>query len=121
MSRCLQIAFLAGALLFVVPLFAQLHAGGFSLSASGTLATSYNGDYGNLTSSDHSIGVGGTGTVAGYYFNPNFLTFNATPYYNTGEGQLRLIAPSPTPAAWTVGHDFQWQLVFRIGQLFQSV
>ena len=39
-------------------------------------------DYGNLTSSDHSIGVGGTGTVSGYYFNPNFLSFNATPYYD---------------------------------------
>ncbi len=84
MSRCLQIAFLAGALLFALPLFAQLQADGFSLSASGMLSTSYNGDYGNLTSSDHSIGVGGTGTVAGYYFNPNFLSFNATPYYNTG-------------------------------------
>jgi hypothetical protein len=81
-NRCLQIAFLAGSLLFAGPLLAQLRFGGFSAAANGTLASSYTGDYGNLTSSDHSIGVGGSGTVTGYYFNPNFFSFTASPYYN---------------------------------------
>ncbi len=84
MSRRFQIAFLSGALLFSVPLFSQLQLGGFSLGANGTLSTAYNATYGNLSGSDHSIGVGGAGTIAGSYFNPNFFSFNATPYYNTG-------------------------------------
>jgi hypothetical protein len=84
-SRFLHLAciLLAGTLLFAAPLCAQLQLGNLSLSANGTLSTSYNADYGNLISSSHSIGVGGAGTVSGYYFNPNFLSFTATPYYNS--------------------------------------
>ena len=53
-----------------------------NLRLNGTLSAGYNGDYGNQTSSDHSIGLGGTGTASGYYYSPNFLAFSATPYYN---------------------------------------
>jgi hypothetical protein len=85
LSRRIQtvVLLLAGTLVLTVPLSAQLQLGdNLSLHASGTLSAGYSGDYGNLTSSDHSIGVGGTGTISGYYYNPNFLNFTATPYYS---------------------------------------
>ncbi len=74
---------LAGALVLTAPLLAQLQVGdNLNLRLNGTLSAGYNGDYGNQTSSDHSIGLGGTGTASGYYYSPNFLAFSATPYYN---------------------------------------
>ena len=85
LSRCIQSAsvLLAAVFALAVPLCAQLQVGdNLSMRLNGTLSTGYNGNYGNVTSSDHSIGVGFTGTLAGYYFNPNFLSFSATPYYN---------------------------------------
>ena len=74
---------LAGVFALTVPLRAQIQVGNnLNMSLSGSVSGGYNADYGNLTSSDHSFGVGGAGTLGGYYFNPNFLTFSATPYYN---------------------------------------
>ena len=40
------------------------------------------GDYGNLIDSDHSLSVGGTGTLSGYYYNPNFISFSISPFVN---------------------------------------
>ena len=53
-----------------------------NMTLSGNLSAGYSADFGNLTSSDHGIGVGGAGDLSGYYFNPNFLSFSASPYYN---------------------------------------
>jgi hypothetical protein len=82
-STNIAIAVLAGALAMTAPLRAQLQIGNnLDLKANGTLSTGYSGTYGNQTSSDHSIGVGGSGAVSGYYFTPNFLSFSVTPYYD---------------------------------------
>ena len=32
--------------------------------------------------SDHSLSLGGTGTLSGFYYNPNFLSFTVSPYLN---------------------------------------
>jgi len=52
------------------------------MNLNGTVSAGYTGDYGNMIPSDHSLTVGGTGTLSGYYYNPNFLQFTVSPYLN---------------------------------------
>jgi len=52
------------------------------LSAGALFTFGYTGDYGNAIPSDHGLTGGANGTVNGYYYNPNFISFNAQPYYN---------------------------------------
>ena len=73
---------LAGLLLLVCPALGQVQFGDFSTHLNGTLAAGYTDDYGNLTSSSHSWTVGGTGDLNGFYYNPNFVSFNVAPYLN---------------------------------------
>lgn len=61
---------------------AQVRVGDLSTDLSGSLSAGYTADYGNLTASDHGITAGGTATLTGSYYNPNFLTFNIQPFYN---------------------------------------
>ncbi len=73
---------LAGVLLLVLPATAQLRLGESSNNLNGTLSTGYNADYGNLIPSSHSLSFGGTGTLSGFYYNPNFLSYTISPYVN---------------------------------------
>jgi hypothetical protein len=52
------------------------------LSAGGLVTFGYSGDYGDVVSSQHGLTFGVDGRLAGYYYNPNFISFTATPYYN---------------------------------------
>jgi hypothetical protein len=52
------------------------------LSAGGLVTFGYTGDSGNEIPSSHGLTWGLNGTVSGYYYNPKFISFNATPYYN---------------------------------------
>ncbi|HTW59598.1 MAG TPA: hypothetical protein VMD99_15835 [Terriglobales bacterium] len=52
------------------------------LRAGGLFTFGYSGDYGNASPSDHGLTGGADGQISGYYYNPNFLSFSATPYYN---------------------------------------
>jgi hypothetical protein len=52
------------------------------LSAGGLVTFGYSGDYGDVVSSQHGLTFGVDGKLAGYYYNPNFISFTATPYYN---------------------------------------
>ena len=73
---------LAGVLLLVLPAVGQLEVGdNLSMQLNGTVGGGYSGDYGNLFSSSHSLSASGTGTLSGSYYNPNFLSFNVSPYY----------------------------------------
>ena len=65
-----------------LPAVAQLKVGETSSTLSGTISTGYTGDYGNLINSDHSLSFGGTGTLSGYYYNPNFISFSVSPFLN---------------------------------------
>jgi len=60
----------------------QLQFGDFSTSLNGTVSTGYSADYGNEINSSHGWGVGGSGTLAGSYYSPNFVSFNVSPYYD---------------------------------------
>jgi hypothetical protein len=52
------------------------------LNAGALFTFGYSGDYGDAIPSDHGLNVGASGQVSGYYYNPDFLSFSATPYYN---------------------------------------
>jgi hypothetical protein len=84
MSRSLQIACcaLAGLLLFAQPARSQVQAGDLSMTLSGAMSGGYDGQYGNMISSSHGMVFGGDATLSGFYYDPNFLNFNFTPYYN---------------------------------------
>jgi hypothetical protein len=73
---------LAGILLLARANYAQVKIGDFSTNLSGTVSSGYTADFGNLTNSNHSWAVGGTGTFSGFFYNPNFVSFNISPYLN---------------------------------------
>jgi hypothetical protein len=132
LSRFIESAavLLAGVIGLAFPLCAQLQIGNnLNLRLNGTLSTGYNADYGNLTSSDHSIGVGGAGTVSGSYYNPNFLSFSATPYYGQARdssgslslsnssgvtSQAQLFSGSPFPASITFSKAYDSEGSFDV-------
>jgi hypothetical protein len=61
---------------------AQVQAGDLNMNLSGVVSGGYSADYGNQTPSDHSLNFGGTASLAGYFYDPNFLSFTLTPYLN---------------------------------------
>jgi hypothetical protein len=74
-----------GLLILVVacPTFAQVQIGdNTKLDAGGMFTFGYAGDYGTDINSSHGLNFGVNGKLDGSYYNPNFISFNATPYYN---------------------------------------
>lgn len=63
---------------------AQMQIGSYThASLVGDIGSSYGGSFSDTpSSSSHSLGFTGNGYLSGYYFNPNFLNFNAHPYYD---------------------------------------
>ncbi|HYW37647.1 MAG TPA: hypothetical protein VE957_06000 [Terriglobales bacterium] len=62
---------------------AQLGVGeNTKLNAGGLVSFGYAGDYGDAIPSSHGLNIGVDGKLSGYYYNPNFISFTATPYYN---------------------------------------
>lgn len=62
---------------------AQLAIGDNTKLNAGALFTfGYSGAYGDEVPSTHGLDFGVDGRLSGYYYNPNFLSFTATPYYN---------------------------------------
>jgi hypothetical protein len=52
------------------------------LNAGGLFTVGYQGAYGDAIPSNHGMDFGFDGKVNGYYYNPNFISFTATPYYD---------------------------------------
>jgi len=52
------------------------------LGLNGSLSTAYSGSFGNEQASTHGIGFGGIANLDGSYYNPNFLSFTVSPFYN---------------------------------------
>jgi len=72
-------------LLFAQRAVGQVQAGDATLNMNGTVSAGYSATYGNQTGSTHNLGFGGTGTLSGDYYDPNFLSFNFSPYYNQSQ------------------------------------
>ncbi len=52
------------------------------LNAGGLFTFGYAGDYGDAIPSTHGLDFGFDGRISGSYYNPNFLSFTANPYYD---------------------------------------
>lgn len=52
------------------------------MNMSGILSAGYAGTYGNEIPSSHGLNFSGSAQLSGSYYNPNFLNFTVTPYYN---------------------------------------
>ncbi len=52
------------------------------LNAGGLFTFGYAGAYGDAIPSNHGLDFGFDGKISGSYYNPNFLSFEATPYWN---------------------------------------
>ena len=62
---------------------AQMQVGDdLRMNLNGILDAGYSGNYGNGLPSSHDLNLGGSAQLNGFYYNPNFLNFTATPYYN---------------------------------------
>ncbi len=70
-------------MLLSLPSAAQVTIGDdVNLTGNGSVTAGYNGSYGNQIDSSHSLGIGGTAALNGFYYNPNFLSFSVNPYFN---------------------------------------
>jgi hypothetical protein len=100
-----------------------------SMTASGSVGTGYAGSFGNYIGSSHDLGIGVDGTLDGYYFNPNFLSFQVRPYYDRiqsnsesqsitrGSGlqsSVSVFGGSHFPGSISYGRDFSNNSEFRI-------
>lgn len=68
-------------MLLVLPAAGQIQVGELSSNLSGVVSAGYSADYGNDINSSHSLGLAGNATASGYYYSPNFVSFNLSPYY----------------------------------------
>lgn len=71
-----------GLLLLSLPAVAQVQLGETSTKMNGTVSAGYAADFGNMTSSDHSLQAGGVADFSGSFHSPNFLSYNGTVYLN---------------------------------------
>lgn len=93
-------------LLLALPVAAQVRLGETSSDMSGTIATGYTADYGNMTSSDHGWTVGGAATLTGSFYNPNFLSFNVSPYLNQSRANSNFQSISNASGVNVTGNIF---------------
>jgi hypothetical protein len=63
------------------PAAAQMEVGGLNMNLTGTVGYTYAGAL-DQGSSSHGMGFTGNGNLTGNYYNPNFLNFNVSPFYN---------------------------------------
>jgi hypothetical protein len=62
---------------------AQLQVGNeLNLKANGNLFFGYSGTDSNDSGSSHGLAAGGAGNLSGSYYDPNFLNFTLSPYYD---------------------------------------
>ena len=65
---------------------AQLSVGdNAQMTLNGYLGMGYSGNYGENGVSGHGLFGTGTGQLSGYYYNPNFLSFNVRPFYDRNQ------------------------------------
>lgn len=73
-------------LLVALPAAAQVEFDGLKMGLSGDLETGYDGSISSPEGgSSHGLGIGGSGSLQGSYYNPNFLSFGIQPYYTRAQ------------------------------------
>jgi hypothetical protein len=128
-SRILSV--MAAVLLCAVAGHAQLTFGDYlKMNLNGDLGFGYNGSSGNgEIGSSHSQGMNGDANLTGYYFHPNFFSFQVRPYYDrnqsnsesqsitrsTGIGaSVGFFGGSRFPGSISYGKDFSTNSEFRV-------
>jgi hypothetical protein len=81
---------IVGLLLLTItpPALAQMQVGdNLQLKGNALLTAGYQGVYGDSSEiqSSHGLDFGLNGTLSGSYYNPNFASFNISPYYNQSQ------------------------------------
>lgn len=77
---------LAALAIWQVPGSAQMGVGqNVELTSGGDLSVGYSGFNGNRDASSHSLDLGGHGWLHGYYYKPQFLSFDFQPYYRRAQ------------------------------------
>lgn len=91
------------------------------MTLNGFLGMGYSGNFGDTGTAGHGMFGSGTGQLAGYYYNPNFLSFDVHPFYNrnqdnasfgsvlneTGiDGAVNLFGGSPFPGSVSYSKSF---------------
>lgn len=125
------------AILSAVSAAAQLTVGdNVNMNLTGNLGYGYTGSFGNTINSSHGSGVVGDAHLTGYYFHPNFLTFDVRPYYdrnqnssdsqsiNRGTGigsSVNLFGGSRFPGSISYGLDFSNNSQFQVGGISSLV
>lgn len=63
--------------------YAQTQIGSdLHLNGSATITAGYNGSFGQQYPSEHELDIGGNGGIGGYYYAPQFVSFDVVPYYD---------------------------------------
>lgn len=69
-----------------LPAAAQVTVGqNVEITSGGDLSVGYSGFNGNRDASNHSLDLGGHGWLRGYYYKPQFLSFDLQPYYHRSQ------------------------------------
>ncbi len=88
MGRRYEILIYAFSLLvffLALPAAAQVEHDGFTVGMAGNVSAGYDGDLSGQGGSDHGLTFGGSGSLQGFFYNPNFISFSAQPYYNRSQ------------------------------------
>jgi hypothetical protein len=106
--------------LWVTPAAAQLQVGGLHLGLAGDLNAGYDGDISNTSGSDHGAAIGGDLNLHGYYYHPNFISFDAAPYYgrsqsNSSSGSISDSSGYTSNVAIFGGSHFPGSISFNQG------
>jgi hypothetical protein len=76
------------------------------MSANGTVSGGYTGSYGSEVQSGHGFNVGGNVNFNGYFYNPNFLSFNVNPYLNDSRSNSSFQAVTDTSGLLATSNIF---------------
>lgn len=130
----LVIVVLLGITMCAVTASAQLEIGeNISMRMNGNLGFGYNGSSGNNgVGASNSRGLNGNASLTGYYFHPNFLSFDLHPYYERSQqsadsqidargtgagGSLGFFGGSRFPGSITFGKNFSSSSEFRVADV----
>ena len=77
---------LAALAVWLSPAAAQVTVGdNVKLSSGGNLSLGYSGTSGNRDASNHSLDLGGQGWMRGFYYKPQFISFDFQPFYHRSQ------------------------------------
>ena len=102
------------------------------LAMDGDASVGYNASFGNQIAGTHNFDFGGSANLKGFYFDPKFLSFQVSPYYNLSRlnsnyrsdfdstgvtAAAQLFSGSHTPGTFSYTRDYNREGEFGIPDL----